>query len=279
MNSFGTTHLKDDRFNIAQAKEMQLLLQVGTTHISYAIVNEKENRLVALYDTEISGTVEETLTRMVTENDYLHSTFSSVKASVQTLKFTFIPAQYYSRDDIPGYERLVQASDITKTFVSPLDSDGVKCVVALSLQTIAPIISLFPESRLYSQAEPMVEASLKLGRSKPSELVLRFAEGWFEACVVTEGKFMFYNIFNIDSADDFTYYLLMLMEQAKLEPTRTSVTLTGYIGEEGEVYKRIERYFENIHFADSSVLVMMPEAFSSLFKHQHWSLLGLRLCE
>jgi hypothetical protein len=279
MNNFGVTHLKDDRFDAAQSKEMQLLFKVDAKRISYAIIQEKENRLLVFYDGPIASSLEETLKNILAENTYLHATFATVKASVQTLNFTFIPAQYYTRDDIPGYERLIQATEQTKTFVSSIDNDGIKCVIAPELAVINPIIAAFPDVRIFSQAEPLVEAGLALSTSKYHELFLKFSEGTLEACFLKEGSFAFYNVFAIETAEDLNYFLLMIVQQAKIEPAQCTVTLLGYIGEEGEYFRRIERYFRTVQFADGSSIVTTSEAFDSLPTYQHLSLLSLRLCE
>ena len=55
MNEFGILHLRDEKFNPSQSSDAQLLIKVAPKRISYAIVNEKENRLQVLYDSPISS--------------------------------------------------------------------------------------------------------------------------------------------------------------------------------------------------------------------------------
>lgn len=279
MNNFGTVHLKDEKFNAAQTREMQLLIKIAPQRISYALINGKDNKLLVLYDSPIKSPIEETLNALLLENEYLRSTFSGIKISVQTSNFTFIPAQYYTRDNLHGYEKIVQANEGTKTFVSSINADGIKCITALELNVISPLISDFSEARFFSQAEPLIEAGLRKSVSATQKLVLQFNDDSFEACVTAEDKLVFYNLYAINNADDFNYYLLMIMQQLVIDTTNTSVIVAGNIGLDDENFKRIQKYFESIQFADCGEITNFSSDFDQLQKHKLYSLISLMLCE
>lgn len=278
MNESGILHLKDENFNIAESREMQLLIKVASQRISYAIVSQKDNRLLVLYDAHISQSIETELHEISRTNTYLRSAFASVKMSVETSNFTLIPAPYFSKDDLPGYEKLAQANEGTKTFISTINSDAIKCVAALELEVTAPFISLFSQIQLFSQVNSLVEGGLKLAGDTSSRLVLQFNSASFEAFYSLDGKLLFYNLFPVTNADDFNYYLLSLIKQLNIECEKTSVHVAGDILEADDYYTRIEKYFEDIHFAHSSKLISSLD-FKELKPYKYFSLLSLRLCE
>src|SRR5688572_29509099 len=133
MNNFDTIHLTDEKFNSGLSKEMRLFIKVGVDRISYAIINDRENRLAGLYDGAVTDSVENTLTKLFEQNSYMSTTFAAVNVSIQTPHYTFIPAQYYTRDNMQGYEKLAQANEGTKTIVSTINGDTIKCVMAFEL--------------------------------------------------------------------------------------------------------------------------------------------------
>lgn len=278
MNESGILHLKDENFNIAETREMQLLIRVGSQSISYAIVSQKDNRLLVLYDAPIVQSVEAELDEILRTNTYLRSAFSAVKMSVETSNFTLIPAPYFSKDDLPGYEKLAQANEETKTFISTINSEAIKCVAALELEMTAPFISLFSQIQLFSQVNSIVEGGLKLAGNNPSRLVLQFNYGSFEAFYSLDGKLMFYNLFQVTNADDFNYFLLSLIKQLNIECERTSVFIAGDILDSDENYARIEKYFQDISVADSSKFISFF-GFKVVNPYKYFSLLSLRLCE
>lgn len=280
MNEFGIVHLKDEKFNPAQSRDMQLLIKIAPKRISYAIINERESRLQLLYDSPISNSVEDTLNELIVENDYLRSPFGSVKVSVQTSNFTLIPIQYYTRDDLPSYEKMIQASGESKTFISTIYNDSVNCITALDLQTTTAFTSFFPDARFLSQAEPLVEGGSKVEESATQMLLLQFNEESFEANLSSDDKLIFYNLFNIENADDFNYFLLNIMQQFfSVDAQNTLVVLAGTISAGDANYRRIEKYFKDIRFTDASKLTLFSTTFEQLPKHQHFSLISLLLCE
>jgi hypothetical protein len=279
MNEFGILHLKEDRFDTSRSREMQLLIRVAPKHISYAIINEKENRLLVLYDSPTSVSFEDTLYDLSTEYEYLRSTFARIKVSVQTTNFTLIPLQYYTINDLAGYEQIIQAHEETKTFINPVFNGTINCISALELTTIAPLVSSFSELKLLSQAEPLIEGSLKLDGVNEHKLILQFNEESFEAFIGTADNLLFYNLFQIENADDFNYFLINILQQLEVEPAGISVTLSGIIEPGDANYRRVEKYFTDIQFADSTMLTTFSPAFEQLPKHQYYSLLSLLLCE
>jgi hypothetical protein len=127
--------------------------------------------------------------------------------------------------------------------------------------------------------EPLAEMGLRLRDTNAHKLVLQFNDESFEACLISDEKLVFNNLYAIKNADDFNYYLLMIREQLAIDTKNTSVILAGNIESADEQYKRIEKYFEDVRFADSTEIISFSTAFDQTSKHQHFSLLGLSLCE
>ncbi|MBC7913998.1 MAG: DUF3822 family protein [Pyrinomonadaceae bacterium] len=279
MNEFGIFHLKDEKFDTGESRDMQLLIRIAPKRISYAIVSQKDNRLLVLYDAPVHKGIEDSLNELLQENNYLKSAFAAVKVSVETLNFTLIPIQYYTKDDLPGYEKLVQAHEGTKTFISTINTDAIKCVIALELEVTAPFISAFSQLKLMSQVNSLVEGAMKITSKNTSKLVLQFNYGSFEASYSVDEKLVISNLFTIANADDFNYFLLMLMQQLNIDASKTSVFLAGDI-EEGDVYfTRVEKYFNDINFAEGSKIVSFPAEFNQEQTHKYFSLLSLKVCE
>lgn len=279
MNGSGILHLKDGNFNIAESRETQLLIRVAANRLSYAIVNQKDNRLLVLYSKLVTESAETELDALIRANAYLQSPFAAVKMSVETFNFTLIPVQYFTKDDLPGYEKLAQSSQSTKTVISTINAEAIKCVSALELEITAPFISLFSQIKLSSQVDSLVEGSMKLSGDKGAKLLLQFNAGSFELLYSLDDSLVFYNIFPIANEDDFNYYLLSVVKQLKLESQHTSVYLAGNIHASDESYLRVEKYFDRIHFAESSKIVSPAAEFKQIELHEYFSLLSLRLCE
>ena len=279
MNDFGIVHLKDERFDSTQTREMQLLIKITPQRISYAIINGIDNSLVVLYDSPVKDSIDAALDDLLATISELKSGFAKVKVSVHTPHFTLLPTQYFIITDLPEYEKLIQAGRDTKTFISSINKDSIRCVIALKVKDITPITSTFPDARLFSQVEPLAEIGLRLRDTNAHKLLLQFNDQSFEACLISDEKLVFNNNYTIKNADDFNYYLLMIREQLAIDTKNTSVILAGNIEPSDEQYKRIGKYFEDVRFADSTEIINFSKAFDQTSKHRYFSLLGLLLCE
>ncbi|MEJ6979398.1 DUF3822 family protein [Pedobacter sp. P351] len=278
MNDFGIVHLKDEKFDTSQG-DMQLLIKITPRRISYAIIDARDNSLVVLHDSPISDSIENSLNDLSRDNEDFQLTFTAVKASVHTPNFTLIPTKYFTFDNMPEYEKLMQANGKSKTFISSINSDTIKCIKALNVQTTTPIINTLSGVRLFSQIEPLVEMGLKMGDTNPNKLLLQFGVDFFEACLISDEKLILYNLYQIKNTDDFNYYLLMIMEQLSINNKNTSVILAGNIEHGDESHSRVAKYFGDVRFADCTEIIKFSNVFDQSSKHRHLSLLGLLLCE
>ena len=278
MNNSGTLHLKEEKFDTSQFGEMQLLIKITDEHISYAITNQRDNQLIVLYESSVKASIGETINELLNKNGYLNSSFAVVKVSVLTSRFILLPTLYYTSDNMSGYEKLIQANEQTTTFVTNVHQSNIKCVFVLEQGLVNSIVQKFPQARFFCQAEPLVESSLKVTVGL-NQLILQLNDNTFEICYIRDGKFAFNNLYDIANADDLNYFLLMIIKQLTIDAKNVPIVLAGSIVRDDENFKRIEKYFENITFADIDKLVTKSAAFDQLSGHKHYSLLSLGLCE
>ncbi|PRY51459.1 uncharacterized protein DUF3822 [Arcticibacter pallidicorallinus] len=279
MNNVGTLHLKDKNYLPEQAGSCELLIKHNKHKLSYAIRNIQSNELYVIYDASISGSMEEAFTGLTAQNEYLNQSFGQVKVSSETFNFVFIPTELYAESSSSSFKNFVQSTKPTRTCTNAMLDGKVQAVSAVEDSVVAPLKKKFSNAVVYSQAEAFIESALK-GSANESGLraFIQFNSGSFEMVIVSDGEFVFYNIFSFENADDFNYYLLLIKQQFELQPA-TPVLLAGEIEKYSELYKRIARYFQNIRFCDSTSIVKHPDSFKLLPSHQFFSLLSMSLCE
>lgn len=279
MNNVGTLHLKDKNYLPDQAGSCELLIKHNKHKLSYAIRNIQSNELYVIYDAALSGSMEETFAGLSAQNEYLNQRFEQVKVSSETFNFVFIPSELYAESSSPSFRNFVQSTKPTSTFTNTMLDGKVHTVSAVEDHVITPLKKRFPNAVVYSQAEALIESALKsFANTSGLRVVIQFNTGSFEMVIVSEGEFIFYNIFSFENADDFNYYLLLIKQQFELQQD-TPVLLAGEIEKYSELYRRIARYFQHIRFSDSTSMIKHPDSFKLLPSHQFFSLLSMSLCE
>lgn len=278
MNNIGTLHLWDKNFGSDQARECELLIKVCANRLSYAILGEQSSTLKVLFDTVLSHPLSETWDGIKQHYNYINYSYAKVKIAVETFNFIFLPSDIYSTDLEPVYQHFVRSSIGGQSINNSIGNGQINTIGSVDSNYIGPIAEMFEHKALYTQAEPLIEGGMEYPKNRQT-LLLQFNTGTFEALLLSGRDILFYNIFAAPTADDFNYFLLLIIQQMGIKPTETSVLVAGEIEKYSENYRRVLKYFGSISFADSSRYCTYSDTFKLVQPHQFFSLLSLTLCE
>ena len=275
----GKIHLIDKNFQSQHSGKCNLLLRISPNRFSYAIIDQGNDQLKVLFDSP----VDEGLSNLKTfiHGDYLlRFHFHRIKISVESSEFTFIPRDIYSESELHYYALFINPGANSDIAVSDIRSAKIRNINAIDKHLRAVLDSSFNRPAIFNQANSFIEAAFRLYRNTAGAiLLLQFNTGSFEALILKDNKLENYNLFSIDNADEFNYFLLALIRDFELKSAGTDVILSGYISEDEENYRRVQKYFNNIAFADSRKLVRLGDLFEQVPAHQFFSLISLNLCE
>ncbi|WP_069658115.1 DUF3822 family protein [Arcticibacter eurypsychrophilus] len=279
MNNVGTLHLKDKNFLPENADVCELLIKLSQHKLSYAIRDIQTNQLFVIYDAVLSETPENTLVSLEAQHDYLNLKYKQVKISAETFNFVFIPTELYTEIAAPSYKNFVRTTKASRTLINKTVDGNMHTISSVDESLIAPLLNKYPDAAVYSQAEALIESISGPDKQTAGLLaIIQFNSGTVEIALLSEGQFIFYNIFKTDTVDDYNYYLLLVKQQFNLQPN-TNILLAGEVEKYSELYRRTAKYFKNIKFADSTRIMKYPESFKLLPAHQFYSLLSMSLCE
>ena len=94
-----------------------------------------------------------------------------------------------------------------------------------------------------------------------------------------QSELSFYNLFDSINAIEFNYFILNIIESLKVDLDHTHIILSGQVMQNDEYYQRIEKYFKDIQFADSRLIIKHPELFDKVSSQTFFSLFTLDQCE
>ncbi|HYK76349.1 MAG TPA: DUF3822 family protein [Daejeonella sp.] len=272
-------HFTDENYRRQQPGNDDLLIHISAHSISYAIVNE--NQIKVLFEADFSEHEKTPLAKRFEQfwqsQPQLQTEFKSTKVSVVTGKFTFIPTQLYTESELDGYAKFVQPNRATDVLVNNISPAELKNIVVIDTLLQQELQKRFKNLSIFSQVEPFIEGIYQTNNKSSNHLFLNFYTGGFEAAFLQNGHLRFYNTFQVENADEFNYFLLNLIQQFGPDTKETKITLTGMIGQNDEIYKRIQKYFADISFGKSNQPINnLPTNISA---HTYFSLLSLHLCE
>lgn len=114
--------------------------------------------------------------------------------------------------------------------------------------------------------------------SSGSEVHVYVFAGYMDMVTLQHGKLILYNRYHIQTANDFTYFLLWVYEELKLKPGTSPCFFYGEIDEKSEMFELAVKYIKNIRLAEKTTRFTFAGMLESLPAHSYYSLFMQYLC-
>lgn len=267
------------------ATKCNLLVHIGLDTLCYAIVDSVRDEVKVLAEYDNGNTAHVTdfvkaIESLPESSKQFKYSFNKVKVSYDTFNYTFIPAELYAQDDNEVYAKFIRSEEDTEVLVTHVRTADIKNVSAIDTKLHQSITKIFHNPKIFNQANSFLEGAKKtMNRDNESVLFIDFADGQFQVAYFKNSKLEFYNIFEFANPDEFNYYLLHIIKSLSLEVKQTQTIVSGRISADDDEYKRMQKYFAALSFADSRSLLKYPEGFEEVLQHTYFSLIALNLCE
>ena len=96
---------------------------------------------------------------------------------------------------------------------------------------------------------------------------------------IKDKKLDYYNTFRYNTAEDFMYYLVFVVEQLNLNPESVQLMLLGEIEKHSPLSDLMHKYIRNIQFLERNSDHRYSFVFDQLPGHYYYNLLNASLCE
>jgi len=276
MNSKNSILLVDPDFDVSSADNCDLLIKITADNFSYAIIDGSENRLVVLYDQQECKNVAAALNDVLSDDQHLAIPFKTVKASVYTQNSIAIPNEFFDAENLNTYAKFFSKEQSEQLHLQNLAGQDFTTIFNLDDTMEALLKSTFGISKIYDHMAPLLVLSSILPEK---HLILDFTVGTFTAVLTEAGKLIFENCYETEDAEEFKYYLLLMIQQLEIDTKETKISVSGIIHEGDKKFDALNHYFSEIVFnttnankLDNRILDNMPSQYYS-------SLLALQLCE
>jgi hypothetical protein len=278
-------HLVDDEFQSQNAAKCDLLIHIGIESFQYAIIDKVRDELKALVEYELPNISNqgdliqaiENLSECTKEFKY---TFNKVKISIDSYQFTFIPDEFYQSGNDEEYAKFITTKHQSLILCNAIPTAKIKNIIAINSDLHLALNSIFQQPKIYGQASSFIQGILKsLKQNTEPSLYIDIHQKHIQFAYFKQSELSFYNLFDSINAIEFNYFILNIIESLKLDLDHTAIILSGQVLHNDEYYQRIEKYFKDIQFADSRLIIKHPELFNKVFSQTFFSLFTLDQCE
>jgi hypothetical protein len=276
MDNKNSILLVDPEFDPNTAANCDLLIKITPDSFSYAIIDKSSDQLKAVYDEQECENVSLTLSAKLKQDVYLSLAFREIKVAVYTQNVINIPNELFDAQQLSQYTKFFTEAPSGNLYTRPFHTFGFTTIFTLQQFIEDSLAASLNNYKLYAQNAPILALAEK---NEQATLLLDFTAASFNAAYTVADHLIFQNFYQTENAEEFNYYLLLLIRQLQINTSITQVYLSGIINEGSDHYQCIQKYFTAISFnlppnteTDQRILDDMPA-------HYYSSLLALDLCE
>jgi hypothetical protein len=295
---FKSTHTySDPGLDKENIYSYDLSIRMHADGLSYCIQDTSTNKFLHLESFNlgdpgqryIPGEAERTdvtrLSQLVEgELSWLTQPFNKTRILYEAGSSTLVPEVLFAEEDksaifefnvagIPGEQ-------------NDLKHDLLRGAHAYNVYHIPQSISAFLEryfqgASLHHHSTAMIQSLLSKFRNIDTEkqLFVNTGQSHIDILQIRDKKLDYYNSFRYNTAEDFMYFLVFVVEQLKLNPESVQVVLLGEIERHSSLSDLLQRYIRNVSFIHRNTDHRYSFVFDQLPGHYYYNLLNASLCE
>ncbi|WP_452221954.1 DUF3822 family protein [Lacinutrix salivirga] len=236
---------------------LEVSIQISLSGLSFCVLNSKTNTIEHLkhfpsQNTLTPFTLLDALKHVFNTEAVLNQSFKTVQLIHVNALSTFVPKALFNEDCKADYlkfnAKILSTDFIAYDMLNINDSVNVY-VPYVNINNF--IFDHFGDFTYKHHSTVLVETILKQEKNTlTTKIHVNCSENHFEIVATKSGKLVLYNSFEINSKEDFIYYILFTIEQLNLNPETADIILLGNINKDDDYYKIAYKYIRNVSFGN-----------------------------
>ena len=210
--------------------------------------------------------------------------WQEIRIGVNSPSFTLIPAPLFRKEYAGSYLALMRGSalpahEFAQSFAH--QDEGFLSVFNLEHPLADFFSEVYPLQPItfVHQVGALILATADLDRHAltPDNIYLFFEDEFVTVIYRSLHRVRYCNRFGYKNVQDLTYYILYVLDEQKLNPALTRVSLYGEITPFAEAYAELSRFLPYLTFGSIPPGLPLSPEFDDLPDHRYLSLYGLGL--
>lgn len=245
----------DEGFSKAEAQFCHLAIQIEPDGFTFTVLDTRTNdyRILESYDWEdIQNEFQlaDRIKHLIEQHEQLRYPYASASASMYTSFTTLIPSPLFKEEHVVDYAafnmRLLPGDQVTYDALSQTDCNNVYVENDVVKDAL---LTYFPNIQTKHSSTILLESLLReYKHDNEAQVTIQVSPSHFEVVVINNGKIIFHNSFQHQTAEDYGYYLLYVCEQLNLDRDFISLQLVGEIEVRSPMYEITQKYIRKIAF-------------------------------
>ncbi len=274
--------LIEDNFIKKNATLYNLSALIGADRFSFLVLDKNQNVVVLRsYIFEANKDIKSFIRKTYFQDEILKLDFASVKIAVNNSKHTIVPSALFDDKYKSAYlENIVDLHPSDNVEVDDLKILNAKNIYAIDKEMEEMISDSFSNMKLFHGSTAFLMGAYSLTDvNKGYQMFINVLNRKLNILLFQKKDLMFNNSFSFQSIRDFVYYIMLVLDQFKIDPETIPVYVCGQIIRESEIFKLMYRYIKEIHFLEAPDHLAFRSKYEALNAYKFFDLFSLKLCE
>lgn len=261
--------------------EMSLCVDVGTSHLTFALIRNSSRRLLGYESYELNHhSRQDDVEEIFRDSPFLKIPFDSVSLTYNTPEAVLVPGRLHDPATASEVVNLVHG-DMPSGIVLQEQVPGYEIHNVYRVPGwLHNIVSVRFSNGEYWHA---YSALLKTMATRRHEWQRTFLYLWFFpshviATLQKEDRLMLMQSLPYETPEDLSYHLLNIVEQFGLDTAEIQIYVSGLIDEESIIHDELLKYFLNVDIDNGMPDIERDEVFGNHPAHYFTSCLSLCQC-
>ena len=273
----------DELFDIKQASNYHLSIQIGLDGFSFCILDTLRNRNIVFQHIPLAVGKLQFLPRKIEtifdQEEKLGASFKSIAVTYSTNKATLVPKEY--SETISDQKIVSIACEAVRN--EDIRTDDIpgfnyRLVYTLPNEIMSLLNRKYTDFSFRHKSVPLISSTVNQRNEKKNTLLINFEKKYIRMIAFREAQLELYNSFYFKNESDFLYYTLNVWQNLRFDPESDEILIGGYVADDSSYIRQLKKYIGNIGFLKPDTGFSYGNLFSKIPKHQFISLLNTYSC-
>jgi len=209
--------------------------------------------------------------------------WKSVKVAVKNQKFTLVPNSLFINENLKAYLSLhCNVNQLENIFYyKQIQIDAVN-IFAAENKIINWFISAYPSKTIevIHQTSPLIEGFMRFkADASTRNMFIKVDNSYVTIIVIKNKKLEFCNTYLFTNPEDFIYYVMLVIEELKIDPEKALVMVWGEIYSDSELFDNLHKYIRNVSIGRKPASLSFSYNFDEVPDHKYFGVYCMHLCE
>ena len=273
----------DDSFDLKNATNFHLSIQIGLDGFSYCILDTRLNKYLVFQNIPLAVAKPQFLSRktefLFDQDERLNASYKSISVNYSTQKVTLLPKEFAENSGDEKIASLINEGTRTEEQHTDIISGfGYKLISSLPKELMAVLNRKYSDFTFTHKSVPLIQSTAAQRDEKKNALMINFERKYIRVIAFKNMQISLYNSFYFKNEADFLYYTLNIWQNLLLDPNHDEILVGGFVADDSSYIRQLKKYVSNIRFLKPAEGFNYGTLFSKIQKHQFVSLLNTYSC-